>query len=136
MGTAEIAHRMAWITALLLGAQASLGLTRVRALPPADSSIRCAGAWVLAGHTAIGLVLPPMALAHGWFSMKLPGIRGASASGLWIATAALLLLAVQVVTGLTMLRLREPERIAIRRAHFAMAVLLAALAGAHVFLNA
>jgi heme A synthase len=67
--------------------------------------------------------------------MKLPGIRGTSASGLWIATAALLLLGLQAVTGMTMLRLKEPQLIAGRRLHLAMAVILVALAGAHVFLN-
>jgi len=76
-----------------------------------------------------------MALAHGWFSMKLPGICGKCASGLWIATAAFLLLGVQAVTGITMLRLREPQRVAVRRLHSVMAVLLAALVGAHVLLN-
>jgi heme A synthase len=135
MVTAEIANRAAWITALLLGAQASLGLIRVRVLSRADNSIRRARAWVLTGHAVIGLALPLLALAHGWFSMKLPGIRGTRASGLWIATAALLLLGVQAVTGMTMLRLKEPQRIADRRLHLAMAVLLVALAGAHVFLN-
>jgi len=67
--------------------------------------------------------------------MKLPSIRGTSASGLSIATAALLLLAVQAVTRMTMLRFKEPQRIAIGRLHLAMAVLLAALAGAQVLLN-
>ena len=123
------------MTVLLLGAQASLGLLRVRALPAAGNSLRSPRTWVLTAHAVIGLALPPLALAHGWCSMKLPGIRGTSASGLWIATAALLLLAAQAVTGMTVLRLREPQRIAIRRLHSAMAVLLAALAGAHVLLN-
>jgi hypothetical protein len=36
---------------------------------------------------------------------------------------------------MTMLRVKEPQRIAIRRMHFAMAALLAALAGADVLLN-
>jgi len=46
-----------------------------------------------------------------------------------------LLLAVQAVTRMTMLRFKEPQRIAIGRLHLAMAVLLAALAGAQVLLN-
>ena len=87
MVTAEIANRAAWITALLLGAQASLGLIRVRVLSRADNSIRRARAWVLTGHAVIGLALPLLALAHGWFSMKLPGIRGTSMAGLWIASS-------------------------------------------------
>lgn len=134
MGLVEITSRTAWMTVLLLGAQASLGLLRARALPVAGNSLRSVRAWAMTAHAVLGLVLPTLAFAHGWFSMKLPEIRRTSAYGLWFATAALLLLAVQAVTALTMPRLREPQRIAIRRLHFAMAVLLAALAGAHVWL--
>jgi len=135
MGSVEITSRTAWMTVLLLGVRASLGLLRVPALPAAGNSVRSARAWVMTAHVVIGLVLPPLAFAHGWLSMKLPSIRGTSASGLSIATAALLLLAVQAVTRMTMLRFKEPQRIAIGRLHLAMAVLLAALAGAQVLLN-
>jgi hypothetical protein len=131
----EIASGTAWMTVLLLGAQASLGPLLVRTVPAASNSLRSARTWVLTVHAVIGLALPPLVFAHGWFSMKLPGIRGTSMARLWIATVALLLLAVQAVIGITMLRLREPRRIAIRRLHCAMAVLLAVLAGAHIFLN-
>ena len=135
MGLAEITSRTARVTVLLLGAQASLGLLRVRAWLATGNSLRSAHTWVLTAHAVIGLALPPLALAHGWFSMRVPGIRGTSASGLRMATAALLLLAMRAVTGMTMLRPSEPQQIAIRRFYSAMAVLLAALAGAHVFLN-
>ena len=135
MAAAEIANHTAWITALLLGAQASLGLLRVRALPGAGNSVRSARTWVLAAHVVIGLAVPPLALAHGWFSMKVPGIRRTSAAGLWIATAALLLLGVQAVAGITMLRVGDPERITTRRVHLALAVVLIGLAATHVLLN-
>jgi hypothetical protein len=135
MGLVEITSRTAWMTVLFLGAQASLGLLLVHALPAAGNSSRSARTWVLTVHAVLGLALPPLAFAHGWFSMKLPGIRVTSMAGLCIATTALLLLAVQAVTGIMMLRLREPQRVPIRRLHFAMAVFLAVLAGAHVFLN-
>jgi len=87
------------------------------------------------GHNLVTLALPFLAFARAWSSMKLPGIRGTSASRLWIATAALLLLAVQAVSGMMMLWLTEQPRIAVPRLPVAMAVLLVALAGAHVFLE-
>ena len=83
----EITSRTAWMTVLLLGAQASLGLLLVRALPAAANSLRSVRTWVLTVHAVIGLALPPLVLAHGWFSMKLPGIRGTSMAGLWIASS-------------------------------------------------
>ena len=89
----------------------------------------------MTAHAVIGIALPAVAFAHAWFSMKLPGIRGTNASALWIATVAPLLLVVQAGTGMTMLRLKEPQRIAGRRLHLRMAVLLVVLGGAHVFLN-
>ena len=135
MSLVEITSRTAWMTVLLLGAQASPGLLRVRALPAASISDLSARARVMTAHAVIGLALPSLAFAHAWFSMKLPGIRGTNASGLWIATAALFLLAVQAVTGMAMLRLTEPQLLAGRRLHLSMAVLLVAFAGTHVFLN-
>jgi hypothetical protein len=132
----EITSGTAWMTALLLGVEASLGLLRVRALTAAGHLVRSSRAWALTGHTVIGLTVIALAFLHAWFSMKLPGIRGTSASGLWIATAALLLLAAQAASGMTMLRLTEPQRVTMRRLHLLMAVLLLVLAGVHVFLNA
>lgn len=131
MGSLGITSLTAWITALLLGVQGLLGLCRVRASAAAGS----ARTWALTGHTIIGFVLSPLAFAHAWFSMKLPSIRATNASGLWIATAALLLLAAQALTGMTMLPQIRPQRVAIRRGHFAMAILLGTLVSAHVFLK-
>lgn len=96
----------AWITALLMGVQALLGLFCVRA----SAAARSARTWALAGHATIGLVLPARAFAHAWFSMKLPGIHSTNGFGLWIATAALLLLAAQAITGTTMVPKKGPQR--------------------------
>lgn len=134
MGTAAVTSSAAWITALLLGGQALLGLIHVRALPARGHSIR-GMRWLLAGHAVIGLVLPPLTFVHAWSSMKLPGIRGTSAVGLWIATIALLLLVIQGSIGLSLLRSSKPQRINLRRQHFAMGVILVVLAGMHVLLN-
>lgn len=134
-GTDEISSRTAWMTVLLLSVQVSLGLFQARTLTAAGKSARSTRVWALTGHTIIGLSLLPLAFAHACFSMKLPGISGTSVAGLWFATAVLLLLAAQAMTGLTMLPQKGPRGVVIRRIHFAMAVLLAALVSAHVFLN-
>lgn len=55
--------------------------------------------------------------------------RATNASGLWIATVALLVLAAQAMTGMTMLPQKGRQRIPIRRLHLAIAVILVALAG-------
>lgn len=132
MGTAEITSSTAWITALLLGGQASLGLIRTRVFPTQGDSIR---GWFLTGHTIIGLVLPPLAFAHAWSAMNLPCVRGTSAAGLWIATLALLLLVVQGLIGLSLLPPSGPHRIRPRRLHLAMGFILMALASGHALLN-
>jgi hypothetical protein len=75
MGLIEITSRTARMTALLLGAQVSLGFFRVPALARGGSPVRPARARMLTGHTVIGLALPSLAFAHAWSSMKLPGIR-------------------------------------------------------------
>lgn len=118
------------MTVLLLPAPVSLGFRHWLGAV-ALSVLRAHGY----SHTVIALALPLLAFAHAWSSMKLPGSRRTSASGLWIATTALLLLAVQAVCGVTMPRLTKQQRIAIRRLHLAMADLLVALPGTHVFLN-
>jgi hypothetical protein len=102
---------------------------------PGPVALTVLRAWILTGHTVIGLALPLLAFAHARSSMKLPGIRGTGTSGLWIATPALLLLALQAVRGMMMQRLTEQRRIAIPRLHLATAVLFVALARTHVFLN-
>lgn len=54
---------MAWMTVLLLGAQVSLGSFRVPALARAGSPVRSARAWVLTGHTVIGLAMAALLVA-------------------------------------------------------------------------
>lgn len=135
MGAAEVTSRTAWIVALLLGAQASLGRFRARALPATNVSSRPARTLVLTGHAVIGFALPVLTFSHAWSSMKLPGIRQTSSGGLWMATVALMLLVAQAVIGTTMLRLSEAERVRPRRLHLAVAVVLVVLAVTHVILN-
>ena len=87
----------------------------------------------MATHAVIGLALPVLTFLHAWFSMKLPGIREASATGLWIATLGLLVLLAQAFIGVSMLAMKE--RTGIRRLHLVSAVILACLVGIHLVLN-
>jgi hypothetical protein len=135
MGAAELASRTAWITALALAAQVSLGLWRVRVMPASTASFRSILGPILAGHIVIGVALPMVTLIHAWSSMKLPNIRETSVAGLWVAIAGLLLLFMQAAVGASLLWRSEPQRLGFRRVHLAMAVIVVALAGAHVLLN-
>ena len=91
--------------------------------------------WAFGGHAVIGFALPLLAFIHAWLSMSLPGSRSASSSGLWIATFAPFLLALQATIGLSLLRPNEQQQCGIRRLHRALAIFLIILASAHVFLN-
>lgn len=130
MQAAEITSRTAWITALLLGLQASLGLFRVRAVPSAYPVWR---RWVLVDHVAIGVALPVFSFLHVWFSVKQPSIRGTSTVGLWIGTLGTLFMVSQILVGSSMLGTVEHTQT--RRLHFAIATVLVVLAGAHIALN-
>jgi len=135
MGAAGITSRTAWVVALLLVMQASLGVFRVRALPATSVSAFPARAWLLTAHAIVGFVLLPLTLMHAWNSMRLPGMSRTSVPGLWMATGALLLLVAQAASGASLLRLNEPQRNGTRRLHLAMAAVLVMLAGIHVVLN-
>jgi hypothetical protein len=63
MGLMEITSRTAWMTVLLLGAQVSLGFFRVLALARAGSPVCSPRAWVLTGHTVIGLAMAALLVA-------------------------------------------------------------------------
>jgi hypothetical protein len=135
MGAAELASRTAWITALALAAQVSLGLWRVRVMPASTASFRSISGALLTGHIVIGVALPMVTFIHAWFAMKSPNIRETSVAGLWVATAVLLLLFVQAAVGASLLWQSEPQRMEFRRLHLAVAVIVVVLAGAHVLLN-
>jgi hypothetical protein len=120
----------------MIGAQPFLGFVVGRASSPASgSATRCSRLWAFRAHAIIGFALPLLAFIHGWQSMSLPGSRSARISGLWIATLALFLLALQAMIGLSLGRPNEQQQGGIRRLHRALAMFLIVLASAHVFLN-
>ena len=58
-------------------------------------------------HIVLGLILLPLTFAHAWLSMKSVSMKSANMAGLWLATAALLLLGVQVLLGTALIRPSE-----------------------------
>lgn len=129
MGLVAVTTQTAWIAALLLGAQAGLGLLRARSVPTS----RAAHTLAMGAHIGFGFVLLPLTFAHAWFSMKAAGINASSIAGLWIATVALLLLLLQTLIGISLLR--SSYAIGSRRLHLAIAFVVIILAGVHGFLN-
>jgi heme A synthase len=129
MRLAAVTTRTAWIAALLLGAQACLGLLRARNVPTSRAALTLA----IGAHIGFGFVLFPLTFAHAWFSMKAAGMNASSIAGLWIATVALLLLLWQALVGISLLRSRHA--VGSRRLHLAIAVVVIILAAVHGFLN-
>ncbi|HET7452018.1 MAG TPA: hypothetical protein VFL12_04715 [Thermoanaerobaculia bacterium] len=84
-------------------------------------------------HYGLGLLLPLGALAHAGGSMRALHGRPHGSAGLWIATAVLALLPVQVVFGFALRRSRGRE---VRKWHFWTMVLMAAGVAIHIALDA
>ncbi len=86
-------------------------------------------------HYWLGYAIAGLGLAHAWVPMAAGSALRANQAGLYLATAALLLIGVQVALGLM---LREPvvrRRRTVRRWHFLTMVSLVALALGHIALN-
>jgi hypothetical protein len=111
----------AWVAAGILLSQASIGIFGVRRRILRES------------HIVLGLILPPLTFAHAWLSMKSVSMKSANMAGLWFATAALLLLGVQVLLGTALIRPAESSG-SLRRVHLAVGLSILALAGGHVLL--
>ena len=115
-------NAMAWMGATLLIAQAALGLIRVN-----RRSFRKL-------HIVLGTVLLPVTFAHAWVSMRMLPARFAGAFGLQLASAALLLLIFQFLTGTALARPSEHSRL-FGKVHLGVAVGIVCLAGVHVLLT-
>jgi hypothetical protein len=85
-------------------------------------------------HIALGLILPPLTFAHSWLSMKSVSMKSSNMTGLWLATAALLLLGVQVLLGIARIRPCESSG-SLKRVHLAVGLGTLALASGHVLLS-
>lgn len=84
-------------------------------------------------HIALGLILLPVTFAHAWLSMKSVSVKSANLPELWLATAALLLLGVQVLLGTALIRPSESSG-SLKRVHLAVGLVILALASGHVLL--
>ena len=122
MDLAASAANTAWMAAAMLLVQMSLGLWRVN-----RRVLRRA-------HIALGVVVLPVAFVHAWLSMKAVPTKFAHALGLKLATAALLLLGVQLVLGAILNRPSKSSQ-PLRRVHLAVGFAIVSLAGVHVLLT-
>jgi hypothetical protein len=86
-------------------------------------------------HYVLGAMLPPLVLAHAWIPMAAGRMRGSNMIGLWLATLALLVLAVQLVVGVALANMGGSDRSSLRRAHLASMLILSGLIVAHMVLN-
>ena len=86
-------------------------------------------------HFWLGYALLPLALLHAWLPMAAGRARGANMLGLWLATAALVLLFVQLGFGLSRRGANPAHRSAIRVTHFWTMTAIAAAAAVHIWLN-
>lgn len=90
---------------------------------------------VLRPHYWIGYGIAALAFAHAGVAM-LNGLTGmVNLLGVYLATAALALIAVQVLLGLRLRKPRQRRRPMMRRWHFWSMISIAALGFAHVMLN-
>jgi hypothetical protein len=71
--------------------------------------------------------------AHAWLSTKSVSVKSANLPELWLATAALLLLGVQVLLGTALIRPSESSG-SLKRVHLALGLGILALASGHVLL--
>jgi cytochrome b561 len=86
-------------------------------------------------HYWIGYALPEVAFVHAWLPMRTGNLRGINMAGIWIATAALLLIVWQVAVGLLLRNPLHSSRRFLRTIHFWSMALLAGLIVAHIALN-
>jgi hypothetical protein len=111
----------AWVAAAMLLSQASIGVFGVRLRILREP------------HIVLGLILPLLTFVHAWLSMKSVSMKFANTTGLWLATAALLLLGVQVLLGTALIRPSESSG-SLKRVHLAVGLGILALASVHVLL--
>jgi hypothetical protein len=88
--------------------------------------------WV---HYWLGCLVAGLSFLHAWVPMQAGHLRGVSLAGLWLGTAALFLLALQVAVGLALREPGLPERRQIRRWHYGLMIGVVVMVAGHVWLN-
>ncbi|HEY0786795.1 MAG TPA: hypothetical protein VGD62_13065 [Acidobacteriaceae bacterium] len=111
----------AWVAAAMLIVQLSLGIFGARRR-------------MLRGtHIVLGVLLPLLTCAHAWLSMERVPMKSMNLAGLWLATAALLMLGAQVLFGMALIGSSE-NRDLTKRTHLMLGLGILALASVHVLL--
>ncbi|WP_353072141.1 DUF4405 domain-containing protein [Tunturiibacter gelidoferens] len=76
-----------------------------------------------------------VSFVHAWFTMRSGNTRGINTAGIWIATAALLIMLWQIAVGLMLRNPTQSNRRTLRRMHFWTMTLVAGLIVVHIALN-
>jgi len=86
-------------------------------------------------HYWLAVALASVSLWHAWPALRAGHISPGLTNGLWLATVALILLALQLAVG-AVLRYGSPAHLGlIRRIHFALMVAIVLLVVIHIWLN-
>jgi hypothetical protein len=128
-----------WITVILIG----VGILLPYLLRPGWLSMRLGVAQGFSStylkrmwtHYWTGYVVAGLSFLHAWVPMQGGHMRRPNMAGLWMATAALLLLLVQLAIGLALQDSRLKERHVIRGWHYWVMVVVVLLVAGHVWLN-
>jgi hypothetical protein len=86
-------------------------------------------------HYWLGYLVTGLSFVHAWVPMQAGHMRGANMAGLWLATAALFLLGLQVALGLALRDSDLQARRVVRDWHYWVMVGVVLLLTGHVWLN-
>ena len=129
-----------WIASILIGAEIVLPylLRRTRLSELLGIASRDGRPYLqrMRPHYWAGYVLIVLSTAHAWVPMQTGHMGRANMTGLWFATAALLLLLFQAALGLALQDAKLPDRARFRSWHYWTMMALMLCVAAHVWLNA
>jgi hypothetical protein len=86
-------------------------------------------------HYWVGYLVAGLSFVHAWMPMQAGHMRRANMAGLWLATAALLLLLMQLALGVALQDGRLLKRRVVRGWHYWVMVATVLLVVGHVWLN-
>ena len=112
----------------------AFGVTLVLPLGVKALSIRgAAQSALMRAHAPLGLSIPFLATAHAWIALPSGQSGQISNAGLWLGTAALILMVVQCCLGLALWReaIGAPH---LRRLHLTLMLVILVLLGVHISL--
>lgn len=129
---------LGWLACILVGVESLLPyLLRRTAFSQKLGTSDCTRPYLarMWAHYWIGYLLFPLASVHAWIPMAAGNARGANILGLWLATASLLLLFLQLLLGLALRSAKPIARRKIRPIHYWMMTAIAVTVVAHISLN-